>query len=185
MAIRHATGLDFESIEFGYECNGKPFILDYTGLYFNISHSGDWVICGAGDSPLGVDVEAVSPNNMDFFEGYFSKEEIELSSAFHGKDSMFNCHQLWTVKECYAKAKGLGLGMNFREIRVHAQTRGGIHVCMGDEPDDSMDVTICHLDGGHAAAVAQQKCAGFPFIVEMLPVDGADLIASAGTGGNP
>ena len=40
---------------------GKPWFPQYPQLHFNLSHSRGLALCGAGECPLGVDVERVRP----------------------------------------------------------------------------------------------------------------------------
>ena len=43
----------------GFKVHGKPYILNDNQHYFNISHSGNYIICGTSDTEIGVDVEEV------------------------------------------------------------------------------------------------------------------------------
>ena len=36
---------------------GKPYLKGREDLHFNISHSGNFVLCALGECPLGVDIE--------------------------------------------------------------------------------------------------------------------------------
>ena len=42
--------------------NGKPYVPD--GPAFNCSHSGNFVCCAVHDSPVGIDLEAVSYTHL-------------------------------------------------------------------------------------------------------------------------
>lgn len=33
---------------------GKPYLRLHPELFFNISHSGDWIACALGDAPVGL-----------------------------------------------------------------------------------------------------------------------------------
>ena len=37
--------------------NGKPELLSYPDIHFNLSHSGTIAVCAVSDRPVGVDVE--------------------------------------------------------------------------------------------------------------------------------
>lgn len=39
---------------------GKPVLKNYPTIHFNLSHAGDWVLCGIGDVSLGVDIEHIT-----------------------------------------------------------------------------------------------------------------------------
>ena len=36
---------------------GKPFIVGVENVFFNISHSGDYVVCSVSDREIGIDIE--------------------------------------------------------------------------------------------------------------------------------
>ncbi|MCL0028295.1 hypothetical protein M1M88_01070 [Peptococcaceae bacterium] len=38
---------------------GKPFLKNTNDLYFNVSHSGEWVVCAIHHHPIGIDIEQV------------------------------------------------------------------------------------------------------------------------------
>ena len=38
---------------------GKPYLSEHPDFYFNISHSGEYVLCAIDNNPIGVDIEEV------------------------------------------------------------------------------------------------------------------------------
>src|SRR5471030_2426737 len=42
---------------------GKPYLCDIENQYFNVSHSGNWVVCGWSTHEIGVDVQIM--NDID------------------------------------------------------------------------------------------------------------------------
>lgn len=48
-----------KSIEFNANKYGKPFLKGNYKLYFNVSHSGDWIVCAIDDEPVGIDIEKI------------------------------------------------------------------------------------------------------------------------------
>ncbi len=91
--------------EFTYNQNGKP-LLDF--CYFNISHSGDYVVCSVSDRPVGVDTEVI--RDIPFRNDYrlFTLEEVVYVNASE-KEHNLRFFEVWTKKEAYIKAKGLKL----------------------------------------------------------------------------
>ncbi|MBI2340823.1 MAG: 4'-phosphopantetheinyl transferase superfamily protein [Deltaproteobacteria bacterium] len=78
-------------------------------LPMSLAHSGDFVACALGRSPVGVDVEELE---SDFaFEGtareVFSEKELARFESLPPQDKMLRFHQLWTLKEAFCKAAGL------------------------------------------------------------------------------
>lgn len=85
---------------------GKPFFV--TGpIKFNLSHSGDYVMCVLSDEEVGCDVENHNANAENIAKRFFSLDEFEYIRASGGKDEAFT--RLWTLKESVLKAFGTGL----------------------------------------------------------------------------
>ncbi|MBE7684033.1 4'-phosphopantetheinyl transferase family protein [Paenibacillus sp. P13VS] len=91
---------------------GKPSLISHPDLPFNVSHSGDWVaVISGGHAPLGVDVEKVSPIDMAIAERFFSPLESRMLAAEPAEQQLETFYRLWTLKESYIKAIGMGLSM--------------------------------------------------------------------------
>ena len=106
---------------------GKPLLQGNDRLYFNNSHSGHWVLCAISDSPVGVDVEIISEIDFDIARHCFSEQEC-LDLFAHKeearKDYFFD---LWTLKESYIKAVGLGLSLPLSSFTIR-KDRHRIHL---------------------------------------------------------
>jgi len=120
-ALRHILGRYLSrppaSIELGEGVNKKPLVLNPadTGLYYNVSHSGDWIMIAIASSEIGVDIEFINPV-FDFNEvmpDIFKPDEI---SFVRDADSTRRFFMLWTRKEALVKATGQGLDENFMSI---------------------------------------------------------------------
>ncbi len=87
---------------------GKPFVRQLPEFAFNLSHSGNWVVLAWGDSPVGVDVETVTPGRERLAQRFFSPaEQAWVFSSPEGAARRFT--QVWTAKESYVKFLGTGL----------------------------------------------------------------------------
>lgn len=98
-----------EDISFGYNEFGKPFLQGHENIFFNLSHSGEWVLCGIGDSPLGIDVEQMRTINLNLAKRFFHEKEYEYLMGFTGEKQNAEYVKLWTLKESYVKHIGKGL----------------------------------------------------------------------------
>lgn len=105
-------GLRERDVRMAYGDNGKPYLVDYPGLHFNLSHSGTMVMAVFSDCPAGCDVEQVQAARMGVAQRFFAEPELkmltELSSG-ERQDELF--FRLWTLKESYLKATGEGMRM--------------------------------------------------------------------------
>ncbi len=88
---------------------GKPY-LEENPVYFNISHSGEWVVAAfCNNFEVGIDVEKIKPVNFEIAERFFSEtEKRELFSKTRGEKLKY-FFDLWTMKESYLKLLGKGL----------------------------------------------------------------------------
>ena len=63
---------------------GKPYIIGTN--QFNISHSGNLIVCAFSESKIGIDIEKIRNVNIENFRSYFSDDEytdIANSSAIN------------------------------------------------------------------------------------------------------
>ena len=95
---------DEADIEYGP--HGKPSV-SYLP-HFNISHSGDYVVCAQGNAEIGVDIERPRKGNLKLAEHVFTEREREWMWQ---EDSSLRFLKLWTCKEAVMKLFGEGLHM--------------------------------------------------------------------------
>ena len=95
---------------------------------YNLSHSGDFVMCAAVISDempieLGCDIEKVREINEKLLERFFAPSEIERIKEEPTKKRQREVFfRLWVLKESYMKAtrQGMGLEMKSFEIKLGA-----------------------------------------------------------------
>jgi 4'-phosphopantetheinyl transferase len=89
---------------------GKPFYPG--GKKFNISHSGSIVAVAFSDNEIGLDIEKCADFDTTAVLEYFHAEEKKfIADSTNPGDAFFT---VWTRKEAYLKAKGIGIveGLN-------------------------------------------------------------------------
>ncbi len=102
-------GITSKEIVFRYNEYGKPLLTKPKGIHFSISHSGEWVLCGVSDTPIGIDVEGGMVDVAEIAERFFSEEEnryIDSQLLCNRYDAFY---KIWTLKESYIKCVGMGL----------------------------------------------------------------------------
>ena len=113
--------------------NGKPTV---DGLCFNLSHSGNYVVCAVNDRPVGCDIERIKEAPKQVEKRAFSPEERAYLKQLSGDAYNREFFRIWTKKESYLKMKGFG-------IRVPLQTLE-ITECYFKEYDiHGYQVTVC------------------------------------------
>lgn len=107
------AGADPAVLEVAIGTRGKPFLPRYSGLHFNLSHSGHLAMLAVGDRELGVDVEKLRrlESLQDIARRHFSHAEFESLRALPEAEQLRGFYRLWTRKEAYIKAVGAGLSM--------------------------------------------------------------------------
>lgn len=104
-------GIKNKDIIFKYNEYGKPYLQGVPDVYFNVSHSGQYVICGWSQHEIGVDVEEIKKIDLDIAKRFFTAGEYEyIISNITGKQAQY-FYEIWTMKESYIKYKGKGLSM--------------------------------------------------------------------------
>ena len=108
-------GMRPEDIRFQYDARQKPSLapaMPAPALHFNVAHSGDLALYAvATDGAVGVDVELMTPlpDARDIAGSFFSKAEQRALSVIPERDQCAAFYRIWTRKEAYLKATGMGL----------------------------------------------------------------------------
>lgn len=105
--------LNIENKEIFFKTNkyGKPYLKGFKDIFFNISHSGQYVVCCLDSNPVGIDIEKIS--SIDF-EGiakeFFTFKEQEYILKENKLEERINrFYEIWTFKESFIKCIGTGL----------------------------------------------------------------------------
>lgn len=101
---------------------GKPYFPDVPELHFNLSHCDGLAVCLLSTYECGVDAEACRPLREKVVRRVFSPEEQEALQASDAPDSLFTA--LWTLKESYVKAIGIGISYPMREVCFRLEENG-------------------------------------------------------------
>jgi 4'-phosphopantetheinyl transferase len=146
-------GLMNSELNINVSPSGKAYVRGARDFEFNIAHSGDWIVCGAGQGRIGVDVERIAEPDAGFAERYFSLPEAELlrtSDAASRRQLFFS---IWTLKESYVKALGKGLTMPldgfsllFQSHSIRAVSEGrdaGFHFRLFQDLDPDFSFAMC------------------------------------------
>lgn len=87
--------------------NGKPYFAN--GPYFNISHSGKYVLMAVSTAEIGVDIEEIKNKDMSPLVRIFNEAEAKMIKEHS------DFYYLWCAKESLIKCMGLSVG-KVREI---------------------------------------------------------------------
>lgn len=98
----------------GFGEMGKPFLPDTPQLHFNLSHCSGLAVCLLSHTECGVDCESIRPCKQRVAERVCNAQELAALKA--AKDADFLFTRLWTLKEAYVKAIGIGISYPMREV---------------------------------------------------------------------
>lgn len=105
-----------------YNSLGKPYIEN--GLYFNVSHSKEYIVFAKSKEKIGIDIELIDENNMSILDYVFDINEKEY--VVKGNDELTSIERLtklWTIKESVFKASGTEKRIEPRDIVVSDDKR--------------------------------------------------------------
>jgi 4'-phosphopantetheinyl transferase len=112
-------GKKHEKKNLNYTSYNKPFLNDIN-TKFNISHSGEIVVCVLSDmNDVGIDVEIIDKINIQDFESQMTKKEWENIMLIEDEKKAF--FDYWTQKEAVIKANGQGLSIPLKSFEVTNQ----------------------------------------------------------------
>ncbi len=95
---------------------GKPFLSDYPGICFNLSHSGCYAACAVGPRPLGIDIQIHQPDYEKLIDSVCTSDEKERLHPISNAARMTCFYNIWSLKESYVKALGRGFSVNPRSV---------------------------------------------------------------------
>ncbi|NOU71099.1 4'-phosphopantetheinyl transferase superfamily protein [Paenibacillus sp. LMG 31458] len=131
-AIGTMTKLPRHKIRFGMNAYGKPYLDGTDSVYFNVSHSGDWVVCAIDSDSVGIDVEKVHSMDMQIARQFFSTAEYEQLMTLPTSHRLAYFFDIWTLKESLIKADGRGLSLSLDSFSINKQG-SDIQLIAGDE----------------------------------------------------
>ena len=129
-ALRKEYGITEKPI-FEYGIHGKPFIIGYPDIHFNISHCREAVLCVVSSRPVGVDVESIRSYKDSLVEYTMNPQEIakinqaprpevmnpqEIAKINQAPRPEVEFVRFWTMKEAVLKLSGEGISKDLKTV---------------------------------------------------------------------
>ena len=168
--------------------HGRPAICAppiHPALEFNISHSADLVMLGVtSERTLGIDTESIGSREADIdgLDRYFAPEESAALLSLPPGERRRRFFELWTLKESYIKARGMGLAIALDAFRFELSGERGLTLHMRRELADSPQrwrLWQLALRGDYLAAICAARGGGEPpriIVREIVPLDREQLV---------
>lgn len=149
--------------------HGRPELDDRhadLGLRFNLSHTPDLIVCLVSDGiDAGVDVEGTdrTADPLRLAGTVCSpRERRDLESL--APDALgARFYEIWTLKEAYIKARGVGMAMPLRKITVVGGGDGPVSMAFEPPIEDDprhWQFALWRPDEGHQGALALRRGPG-------------------------
>ena len=143
---------------------GKPEVETPRELQFNVSNSPGLVVCLiAWGCAVGVDAEpfARADEILELREQVFSSAELAQLEALPPAEKPRRALALWTLKEAYTKARGMGLSITMRKFSFLFDEASEIRLELDAELNDASGRwRFCLLEqAGHRLAIVTERTA--------------------------
>jgi len=110
--------IDLSKLELKKNNHGKPYF-ECLPIFFNISHSGNWIIASFSEKEIGIDIERIRDPIYKVANRFFSNDELSLleieKNEIKKKELFF---KIWTAKESYVKMLGRGISYSLNNFTV-------------------------------------------------------------------
>ena len=128
--ISKHIGVNESFIDIVNDGYGRPCIKNCE-IDFNLSYSDEFVLVGVNnDGRIGVDIEKIKDFDQLLIVDYFSNIEKGIINALLLEKQTKMCYKIWTAKESFVKAIGLGLELELAKIEVSFFTENDFSVSL-------------------------------------------------------
>jgi 4'-phosphopantetheinyl transferase len=163
---------DPATLQFSHMPHGKPELagLDAGKLHFNLSHTDDMLVLAVSRKhAVGVDVETVTRKVelLALAQRYFATHEYEELLDLDAAGQRERFFALWTLKEAWLKARGLGLQIPLDDFSFSLAGKYPV-ISFGPQLNDTPDAWQFRLlaQDQFRIALAVQCPEGQPLLVQ-------------------
>lgn len=184
LALSRGTGVLPSDWRFVRNQYGRPEIAtpkEWRHLSFSITHTHGMVACLlSGSAEVGIDAEQIRviEDADEIARRYFSAAESRVISSTRRAERSEAFLRIWTLKESYVKARGIGLSLPLDEFSLEPDRSSGLvkaTFSAGLEPTPSRWSFQLHAYAAtHIIATAVAAKGGGPITV--TPVEASQLL---------
>ncbi|MBO4356122.1 MAG: 4'-phosphopantetheinyl transferase superfamily protein [Clostridia bacterium] len=126
-ALKNA-GYDPDELTVSFGPHGKGYFKEIKEKFnYNISHSGEYVICAVNHGPeeIGCDIEKIREIDPKTPERFFTENECKMINRSKTESERTRTFfRIWTLKESFIKATGYGFSLPFKsfETEINGKT---------------------------------------------------------------
>lgn len=115
-------GIEIDSIY--YNEMGKP---ELEGIFFNLSHSEDYVVLAVAEKKVGVDIEKISKPREGLEKRLFTQSEVEYLQQQKEDRKWKEFYRIWTAKESFVKMTGEGIAQGLDNCEIQFADRINVY----------------------------------------------------------
>jgi 4'-phosphopantetheinyl transferase len=181
-ALAHYCGQPPECLRFRTGHLGRPELTSpaMPGLTFSLARTRELAVgLFAFGHDVGVDVELVAPIDAVGMAGrYFSPGETAELSNLEEPARLSRFYALWTLREAYLKARGIGLDLPLEQLVFRPTSSGEARAEFGpairDDPERWQFGLTWLTDRHLAAACIRRTSSGAPIRISRFDARGMD-----------
>lgn len=142
----YVNGISPQQWQFKKNGYGKPFISNSRltiPLRFNLSHTDELIVMAVTlDQEVGVDVEYLPRlgHMLEIADRFFSPTEVKQLRSLPEDQQRLRFFDLWTLKEAYVKACGMGLSIPLDHFSYAFSPQGEISIAFAPERNDQPEL---------------------------------------------
>lgn len=103
MLVEMLKGLGVTNFELQHNEHGKPSLVHYPDIHFNISHCKNGLAVVVDDKPIGIDIESFREPTPALVQKTMNETE---AAQIHNTEDFI---RFWTMKEAVLKLRGTGI----------------------------------------------------------------------------
>ncbi|MDR0971348.1 MAG: 4'-phosphopantetheinyl transferase superfamily protein [Bacteroidales bacterium] len=127
----------------GYKENGKPFFINNKDIFFNLSHTKNFIAIAFSNTDIGIDIEKKRKYKKEIVKRFFHNKECSLLENIEDEnlqDELFT--RIWTIKEAYLKCTGKGIANNLNTFYITINDKNNT---IFEIKDNDTPVSLIHL----------------------------------------
>jgi 4'-phosphopantetheinyl transferase len=151
-ALEKYYGLNYQKEIFYDNGYGKPCLKNHN-IFFNISHSGDWVVFVSYISDSGIDIEKIENPPYEVMSKVFTEDERRQIMNTAGPSRAKKFYSFWALKESYIKMLGKGFSINPDSFSINLFDNKTVSINDKNNNTNLLSLGLFYPDPIHVMAV--------------------------------
>lgn len=155
-ALKEYFNIEFDKCKIIFNKYGKPYIIHETNLKFNLSHSGNIIICAISYQSVGIDIEENKALDLGTLVYCLHENEQYCLRQYNSKEALDLFYNYWVLKESYLKYLGVGLLYPLNKIGFTI-TKDQIRLFTELDIEKDLSFKLFHLLNKYSVAICYAK----------------------------